>query len=438
MSLPKGAGAALSVLVAINIMNFYDRNVAGALTEPIRMEFGLSDTQIGLLGSIFTWLYAIVGVPLGSVADRWSRKRLLAGGMVIWGALTGMTALATTYAFLLFTRLGFAVGEAAVAPTATSWIGDLFPASRRAGPLALFMIGVPLGGALAYFFSGAIAQSFGWRIAMVVAAAPALGLVPFLLKLREPERGGSETHREEAITGIPAMKRILRIPTFWWIVASGALINFNMYALGTFIPAFLSRIHGVSLAQSGYATGVIYAVGGITGSVFAGWLGDRVAARRHDGRMLWSAGLIVIGVPAAYFGIQAGAVVAAVAFLTFSYGTHCTYYGLVYSAIQDIIAPTMRGTAMAIYFMLMYMCGASFGPLLTGTISDLMARRAADAAGSAVITEAFRAIGLQQAMLVIPILALLLAGVLYAGSRTIGGDMARRRTAAVGQALAGA
>ena len=92
-----------------------------------------------------------------------SRKKLLAGGILIWSMLTGLTSLATTYAMLVFARLGFAVGEAAVAPTATSWIGDLFPATRRATPLALFMIGVPVGGALAFFFSGPVAQAYGWR-----------------------------------------------------------------------------------------------------------------------------------------------------------------------------------------------------------------------------------------------------------------------------------
>ncbi|HUI82362.1 MAG TPA: MFS transporter [Bryobacteraceae bacterium] len=430
MTVPRGAKAALVVLVAINVLNFYDRNVTGALAEPVRKEFHLTDTEIGFLGSIFIWLYALVGVPLGSVADRWSRKKLLAGGIVVWSALTGLTALAATYTMLLVTRLGFAVGEAAVAPTATSWIGDLFPASKRAAPLALFMIGVPLGGALAFFFSGPIAQAFGWRAAMVVAAAPALLLVPLLLRLKEPQRGAVETHREAAPQGLAAMKTVARVPTLWWIIASGALLNFNMYALGTFVPAFLSRIHHVSLAKSGIDTGIIYAVGGIAGTVLAGWLGDRVLQWRQNGRLLWAAWIVIIGAPASYFGILAGDVGAAVVFLTFSYGTLCTYYGLVYSAIQDIVAPAMRGTAMAIYFMAMYLCGASFGPILTGRLSDLMARRAADAAGSATVTEAFKAVGLQQAMLIMPALALMLAVVLYVGSRTIGRDMEKRQIAA--------
>jgi MFS family permease len=426
----RSAKAALAVLVGINILNFYDRNVAGALVEPIRKEFHLTDTQIGFLGSVFIWLYALVGVPLGSIADRWSRKKLLAGGIVVWSALTALAALATTYAMLLFTRLGFAVGEAAVAPTAISWIGDLFPGPRRARPLALFMLGLPVGGAFAYFFSGPIAQAFGWRIAMVVAAAPAALLIVPLLRLREPQRGSSESHREAEHKGWEAMKIVSRIPTFWWIIASGALVNFNSYAVGTFIPAFLSRVHGMSLAQSGVATGIIFAAGGITGSVFAGWLGDRPEVCQGNGRMLWSSGLMIFGAPLSYLGILASSPMMAVVFLAIFYGTLCTYYGLVYSAIQDIIVPSMRGTAMAVYFMGMYLCGASFGPLVTGRLSDMLARRIANAAGSVTVTEAFKAVGLQQAMLILPVMAVLLAVVLYIASRTIVNDLGRRETAA--------
>src|SRR5690349_16826603 len=131
MKRPAATTTSLAVLVAVNILNFYDRQVIGALTEPIRKEFGLSDSQVGLIGSAFIWLYAIVGLPLGRIADSASRKKLLAGGMLVWSALTGTAAMATNYTMLLLSRLGFAVGEAVVAPAATSWIGDLFPATGR-------------------------------------------------------------------------------------------------------------------------------------------------------------------------------------------------------------------------------------------------------------------------------------------------------------------
>jgi predicted MFS family arabinose efflux permease len=418
------------VLFAINILNFYDRHVPGALVEPMRKEFHLNDTQIGLLGSAFIWIYAIVGVPLGRIADSASRKKLLAWGVVIWTALTASAGLANTYTLLLFSRVGVGVGEAACAPTATSWLGDLFPPAKRSRVLALFMLGVPVGGALGYFFSGPLAQAYGWRAAMVFAAVPALLLVPALLMLEEPQRGASELHPAPLVRA--SMWNVLRIPTLWWIIASGALLNFNAYAFATFLPAFLSRVHGLSLARSGIATGVVYLAGGVSGGAIAGYLGDSVVQRRKDGRLLYAAVLALVAIPFACAGIlrPAGSLYLAMAFLALTYASLTTYYGLVYSAIQDIVAPNQRGSAMAIYFMAMYMCGASFGPLLTGKLSDVLAHRAAALAGATTVTEAFRATGLQQAMLIIPVLCSALSLVLYMGSRTITRDIAKREAVA--------
>jgi len=427
---------ALWVLFAVNLLNFYDRNIAGALAEPIRREFQLSDTEIGLLGTVFTWLYAVVGVPLGRLADQWSRRKLLAAGLLAWGALTAMNGLARNYAMLLVARLGVAVGEATCAPTATSWIGDLFPVHKRSRALAIFMLGVPIGGAVSYFFSGPLAQAFGWRAAMMAAALPALVLVPLLLRTPEPERGATELRKENAAPG--SIGSILRIPTLWWIIASGALLNFNMYAFGTFLPAFFSRVHGLTLAQSGIAVGVAYLTGGIGGGMLSGKIGDHVVHRRKDGRMLAGAALALLTAPAAFFGIlqPAGSLLPALFLIALAYGGCNSYYGFVYASIQDIVSPAMRGTTMAVYFMAMYLLGASFGPLLTGHISDWRARVAAEAAGSAVITEQFKAAGLQQAMLLIPVLAAGLAFVLWAGSRTIVKDMARREAEAAVHAVA--
>ena len=187
-------------------------------------------------------MYALIGVPLGRLADRWSRKKLLASGVTVWSALTASTAFAGSYGFLLFSRLGVGVGEAVCAPAGTSWLGDLFPANKRAGALSLFMLGVPIGLSLSSFCSGPVAQAFGWRAAMVLAAGPAMLLVPALLMLPEPARGASESRA--------SAWGILRIPTLWWIIASGALLNFIMYAFSVFLASFLMRVHGISLAGS--------------------------------------------------------------------------------------------------------------------------------------------------------------------------------------------
>src|SRR3984957_16356832 len=203
-----------------------------------------------------------------------------------------------------------------------------------------------------------------------------------------------------------------------------------MYAIGTFMPALLGRIHGLKVGPSGIATGILYMTGGLAGGLLAGWIGDRIIHKRKNGRLVAAALISLGGAPFAYFGAMQpkGAVIAAVALWTVSYGSLNSYYGLVYSSIQDIVAPAQRGATMALYFMAMYLCGASFGPLLTGYVSDQMAHRAAAAAGSAILTDAAKAIGLQQAMLLIPALNVLLALVLYLGSRTILSDIARRET----------
>jgi MFS family permease len=296
--------------------------------------------------------------------------------------------------------------------------------------LALFMLGVPVGGALSFFFSGTLAQAYGWRASMALAAAPALLLVPALLLLREPKRGASESN---AAFEAASVWNILRIPTLWWIIASGVLLNFNAYSIASFLPALLSRVHGLSLAASGVASGVVYIFGGVIGGTLAGVLGDSIVRRRKDGRLLVASIASLLAAPLACLAIlqPAAAMIAAVIFFALTYAALTSYYGLVYSAIQDLVAPNQRGTTMAVYFLAMYLCGASFGPLLTGRLSDLLARRAATLAGSVAVTETFRAIGLQQAMLEIPVLSVVLAVILYLGSRSMITDVARREAAVI-------
>jgi MFS family permease len=405
-----GAERSLWVLFAINLLNFYDRLAPGALAEPLRREFSLSDAQLGGLSTAFTLVYAIAGLPLGRLADTVSRKALLSVGVAVWSSLTAAGGLAGTYLTLALTRLGVAVGEAVCAPAATSWIGDLYPPERRARPLALFMLAVPAGIALSFMASGAVAQWFGWRIALALAALPALLLLPLLLLLPEPRRGGSQALLAKA----PSARSLLRIRTFRWIVLSGALVNFALYAVSTFLPAFLSRWHGLSVATAGWWAGMAHLCGGLAGGVAAGWFGDRFPRRR-----LGTAALAALG--AVPFTVLApmqlrGEVASGVIFIAAGYGLLNMYYGLVYAALQDVVAPALRGTAMAVYFLAMYLCGASFGPLLTGKLSDLLAQAAA---GAQPVTEAFRATGLQQAMFVIPALSVLLALALWAGSRSI-------------------
>jgi MFS family permease len=403
----------LVVLFLVNVLNFYDRQALGAVTEPLRREFHLSDTQLGALTTVFTVLYAVAGVPLGRLADTWSRKRLLALGTAVWAGLTGLGGLAASYAMLLATRLGVGIGEAVCAPAATSWIGDVVPPERRARAMAWFMMAVPVGGMLSFAVTGPVAQAHGWRVALALAALPAILLIPVLLCLREAPRADLAPRPPT-----PGPWPLLKLPAFWWIVASGAVVNFVLYSFSTFLPAFLTRFHGLSVARAGLWTGIGSGVAGILGALAAGVLGDRVSDHRGRGRMLLAGGAALLSAPLAFCAIRlpAGRAALAIPLIMAAYGLLQSYYGLVYAAMQDIVAPGLRGAAMGTYFMAMYLCGASFGPLATGGLSDHLARAAA---GSGAITEDARALGLRQAMYLIPALSVALAVVLWAGARVM-------------------
>ena len=403
------AGSPLFVLFLVNVLNFYDRQVLGAIFEPLRHEFHLTDTELGALTTVFTVVYAFAGLPLGRLADRVRRGPLLAAGVAVWAGLTALGAAAVNYAMLLATRLGVGVGEAVCAPAATSWIGDLYPAERRTRAMALFMMAVPAGGFLSFAVGGPVAQAFGWRAALLLAALPAVVFVPLLLRVEEPARTGHEVER------IPPAA-LARIPAFRWIAASGALVNFLLYSFSFFLPAFLTRVHGLSVARAGVATGVGAGIAGVLGALAAGWLGDRFADRLARPRLLTAAGAALAAAPLAFAALRlpGGTVLAVVLLLMLAYGLWQMYYGLVYAAIQDIVPATLRGTAMAAYYMAMYLCGAAFGPLVTGRMSDYFARHAM---ATGMAAEAARGIGLHQAMYTIPMLSVALAGVLWVSAQ---------------------
>src|SRR5204862_1912262 len=187
-TMPKPSRLAFTffVLVGINTVNFYDRQVLGAVQEKVRTEWGLSDSHLGWLGTAFILLYAVVGLPLGRLADRARRKWLLAAGVGLWSVLTFASGFATNFWSLFALRLGVRVGEASCAPAASSLIGDLVPAERRARAMSVFMLGLPLGLALSFFVSGAVAERHGWPAAFFVAGVPGLILAVAALFLVDP------------------------------------------------------------------------------------------------------------------------------------------------------------------------------------------------------------------------------------------------------------
>jgi MFS family permease len=424
---------ALAVLFAVNMMNFYDRQIIAALNEPIRQEWKVDDFDMGILNAAFTLVYAAVGVPLGRLSDRVSRTRVLSGGIAVWSILTAATGTARNFTSLFAARVGVGVGEAACAPAANALVGDLVPPRQRARALSIMMLGLPVGIFLSSLLSPLIGKHFGWRSAFFAACVPGLLLGGALLFVHEPARGASETlplhggndtgrHRP----GSPFLL-ILGTPTMLWIIVSGALHNFNTYAVMGFLQAYIQRYHKLPLDKAGFVTSIVIGAVGVVGILGGGWVADRVQRKRPNGRLLVPAIAMLISGPCLYFGFEQpqGAIVPFGVLTGMGIGLMYVYYSGVYAAIQDVIEPGLRGTAMAVYFCAMYVFGGSFGPLVAGYLSVRLSRRAMLAAGvsQVEIPEEFRSIGLHEAMYLAPVVCLLLAAVLFAASRTVSADM---------------
>jgi predicted MFS family arabinose efflux permease len=425
---------ALAILFCINLLNFFDRQLFGALAEPIRKEFQINDAALGLLGTAFTLLYAVVGLPLGYLSDRWSRTRLIAIGTALWSILTATSGIAQSYVQLFLSRLGVGMGEAVCAPAGQSLLGDLFPPRYRARAMSVFMLGIPVGIFLAYGVGGSLGSSLGWRAVFLLAGIPGIALAALALSLREPVRGAADavvlpvdvTRRASALD-------VLKIPTMWWIILSGVFHNFNMYALNSFQTPFLQRFHEMSLRDANNIAAISAGAVGVIGMLGGGWLADKVGARYRSRRMLVAACSMALAVPCIFVALSQpkGATLPFMAFMSLGTMAMYVYYPTVYSAIQDVIAPHLRGTAVAIYFCAMYVLGASLGPVGTGILSDYFARQAMFAAGATTMNESFKAAGLHTAMYAIPLLAGLASIVLFAGT------VSMRRNAASSPALAG-
>ena len=421
---------ALAVLFVINALNFFDRQIIGAVGEPIRVEFGLSDSALGALNTAFVLLYAFVGLPLGKMADKYSRKKILGVGVLVWSVMTAASGLARSFWQIFAMRLGVGVGEATCAPAASSLIGDFFPSDKRGKAMSFFMLGLPVGLALSFAVSGAVAKNYGWRAAFFVAGLPGLVCVLAIFFIKEPKRGGVETidvggrQREGSTFWL-----ILKTPTMIWLILSGALHNFNMYALGGFLTPYLMRHHSLDIAQANYTATIIYGLLSVPGLLLGGFVGDWAKRKRPDGALLIATVAILLSIPFYFFsiGIPAGEYITFAALIGTSVALMYFYYSIVYATIADVTEPASRGTAMAVYFLAMYILGASLGPYIIGLISDHYTTQAAIAAGVTQITaktlEPYRGAGLRSAMYIIPILSTLLMLVLFAASRTVKKDV---------------
>lgn len=375
---------ALAMLAIIYVFNYIDRLLISILIEPIKLEFGISDTQIGLLSGVaFAIFYTLFGLPFGRLADRIGRKPVIALACIAWSAMTMLCGVATSFAMLLLFRIGVAVGEAGGTAPSVAMVSDLYPPEKRSRALAVFLMGPSLGAVLGLGLGGWIAQEYGWRTAFVVIGAPGVLLGMLLwLTVRSP----AMPVRPQPAAGAPkedwrtTLREVFATPAFLLVVAAGTLAAIMGYAIGTWNPSFLIRSHGLSMQHAGLLVGLGGGLAATVGTLLCGSITDRLVARDPG----WQLGVpiiaCVISVPLGFafylwpsgtaFHLGSMAVPQAYPFyLAFSFAA--TWWTVpCFGAISHLFPPNRQAQANAIFVMGMTLFGVGLGPIIVGGLSD--------------------------------------------------------------------
>ncbi len=362
----------LALLFLVSFFNYLDRMVIAVMVEPMKRDLGLSDTQIGLVsGLAFAFLYAVCGLPLARIADRGSRKWLLALCLAGWSGMTALTGTVRNFGELFLVRMAVGVGEAGCVPSAHSMIGDTYPAERRAFAVGVFQAGGLLGLSVGLAVAGLLTEQFGWRRTLLWIGLAGLPLALLIgLTLREPARGHVPKAPEAISTALRALAQ--RRPLVH-VIAGLSIGAFATYGMAQWLPAFFIRSHGATLTEVGIYGAVFGGVAGMLGTVICGAAMMRL--HRRDARWeLWLpaicyllalpcyAASFVLGDLRAALGIQFLAV-----FLAAGGGA------IAIAAIQSFAEPHRRATAVAVMMFLSSLIGLGLGPAAVGIASDALA-----------------------------------------------------------------
>jgi len=370
-------GYVLCFLTLIYAVNFIDRQLLSILQESIKADLGFSDTQLGLLtGFAFALFYVIAGIPMARWADRSSRRNVISISIGLWSLMTAVSGMANNFVQMLLARIGVGIGESGCSPPAHSMISDMYAPEKRATALSFYSVGINIGIMLGFLLGGVINQYFGWRTAFFVVGAPGILLALwFYFTVSEPERGWSEKKQisTETVPFGDVLSLIFKQRHLLHISAGAAMSALAGYALLNWTASYYIRVHQISTAEVGaWLAGGVGVIGSL-GTFGWGYLCDRLG--KHDSR--WYAWLpsiaITIAIPVVIFvflakdpqvGLRVNLLVNA-----FTTG----YVGAALAIFHGAVAPRMRATASALYFLIINIVGLGIGPTLIGAVSDALA-----------------------------------------------------------------
>ena len=369
------ANYVLALLTASYVVNYLDRYVFSILAGPIQAEFGISDGAMGLLlGPAFALLYSGLGVPVAWLADRGSRRNLIAAGMIVWSAFTALTGVARSSLQVAAARIGVGIGEAAGAAPAHSLIAEYFPPERRATALSVFQLGVSIGQMLGTLIGGLLVEPLGWRNVFLVVGLPGIAVALLLrLTVREPAREAKAAPLADALREFAAsIALLLRIPTFAAIALGGMFASAAGTGFGFWLPQMFQRSHGMSLAEFGMSYGIVNGASAVSGTLLAGALADRLARLDPRWRLRVAAASVGLSMP-----ILIGVCVAPdprfAVWLSVPSGIVGAGYAPVLFAIGQSLAPArIRALTSSVLILFITGGGMLLGPWAVGALSDAL------------------------------------------------------------------
>ena len=363
----------LAILTLVYALNFLDRTIFNVLIEPIKKEFALSDTSMGLLAGFgFVLFYSLLGIPIARIADRVNRRNIVALAFAFWSAMTFLCGLASSVTTLALARIGVGAGESAGTPASQALLADLFDKNERPCALGIYAIGTYLGVFLGYFIGGWVNQHYGWRTAFFAAGLPGLALAALLwLTVAEPKRGAmAETFAPEPIGA--TLRFLMTQPSFIIVLIGFCLTSYTNYATAAWIPPFLARVHHLSSAEIGTYAGTFKGLCGIAGTLVGGLVVGRIS--QHDDRWKLWAPAIMSGLAGPVFALcmltpHFVTMIAALAATSFLVGFHL---GPTFAIAQTVARPSMRALASALVLLTATCFGQGVGPLAVGMINDAL------------------------------------------------------------------
>jgi len=361
----------LLLLTFVYLLNFLDRMLIYILFTPIKKELMFSDVELALLSSTsFVIFYTVLGIPFGRLADKIARKKMIAFGLVAWSIFSGMTGLATSFWTIFACRVLVGVGEATLGPAALSLISDFFSKEIRATAQGIYSSAIAIGSGLAFLLGGWIAETLGWRFAFYLLGFPGVVIAVFVMFIKEPLRGSSETKNE--LQSESSLKELFKTKTLWFHHSGYALFNVASASVGAWLTIFFVRVHKLSLTEVGLWFGIAMMTGGLAGMVFGGVFADKLRAKQVGGRMLMasiSAGFsAVIWLVMLWGNDSKPLLVLNVVMQAFS----LSWLGASFADVNDIVQPKQRGLAVGVYFFVVNLAGYGVAPLVIGRLNDTM------------------------------------------------------------------